>query len=62
MEELLPHLPEELRAKVASLSEDSKLRLVGEIKNRNGWIVESNPVLTSLLKCNTAVLFLGAAE
>ena len=32
------------------------------MEDRNGWVVEYNPLLTSLLGCNTNLAFLGSKE
>jgi hypothetical protein len=37
-------------------------RVAKKLEDRNGWVVEYNPLLTSLLGCNTNLAFLGSKE
>jgi len=37
-------------------------RVAKHLEDRNGWVVEYNPLLTSLLGCNTNLAFLGSKE
>jgi hypothetical protein len=37
-------------------------RVAKKLEGRNGWVVEYNPLLTSLLGCNTNLAFLGSKE
>jgi len=37
-------------------------RVAKKLEDRNGWVVEYNPLLTSLLGCNTNLGFLGSKE
>ncbi|MCO4749891.1 MAG: hypothetical protein KC428_07415, partial [Flavobacteriales bacterium] len=37
-------------------------RVAKKLEVRNGWVVEYNPLLTSLLGCNTNLAFLGSKE
>ena len=37
-------------------------RVANKLEDRNGWVVEYNPLLTSLLGCNTNLGFLGSKE
>ena len=37
-------------------------RVANKLEDRNGWVVEYNPLLTSLLGCNTNLAFLGSKE
>ena len=37
-------------------------RVANNLEDRNGWVVEYNPLLTSLLGCNTNLAFLGSKE
>ena len=37
-------------------------RVAKQMEDRNGWVVEYNPLLTSLLGCNTNLAFLGSKE
>jgi len=37
-------------------------RVAKKLEDRNGWVVEYNPLLTSLLGCNSNLAFLGSKE
>ena len=37
-------------------------RVAKKLNDRNGWVVEYNPLLTALLGCNTNLSFLGSKE
>jgi hypothetical protein len=37
-------------------------RVAKKLEERNGWVVEYNPLLTALLGCNTNLAFLGSKE
>jgi hypothetical protein len=37
-------------------------RVANKLNDRNGWVVEYNPLLTALLGCNTNLAFLGSKE
>ncbi|EPZ30764.1 hypothetical protein ROZALSC1DRAFT_28418 [Rozella allomycis CSF55] len=60
--QFLPKLSNTITSNIHKLSDDEIWTLNQDFKERNGWIVETNDVLASVLNCNTEACSVGGEE